>query len=272
MSTEKLGSGRSIQGVTELMTGKQVEDDSTAAGTIGIISGDLARFSDFSTCLLSLIRPVTARIVWVRGMDVCGNLNRVIKDMRGDWLFLLGDDHTFAPETLVNLLAHLERDDVDAVVPLCLKKQAPFEPVVYGASKVNPEDGLTYFQQAVLGEHGLHPIHAAGTAGMLIKREVLEDLPRPIFETSQGMQNEDLILCRKIRERREEKFPGTGSGMWCDVDTRIGHIGVFPVYPLWQGDRYGTIMDLGNGHFTPLFAMNPEEAPDLDVLIADPAA
>lgn len=257
--------------MAELLTGKPVEDESTAAGTIGIISADLARFSDFSTCLLSLIRPVTERIVWVRGMDVCGNLNRIIADMRGDHLFLLGDDHTFAPDTLVRLLQHLEDPDIDAVVPLCLKKQAPFEPVVYGSSAVNPDDGLTYFQQANLPEHGLVEVHAAGTAGMLLKKEVLLDLPRPVFETSQGMQNEDLILCRKIRERRE-RLGLPGSGIYCDVDVRIGHIGVFPIYPLWQGDRYGTIMDLGNGHFTPLFAMDPEDAPELDALIADEAS
>lgn len=271
VSTEKLGSGRSVQGITELITGKDVEDDSTAAGTIGIISSDLARFSDFSTCLLSLIRPTTARIVWVRGMDVCGNLNRVIKDMRGDWLWLLGDDHTFAPETLIQLLQHLERDDVDAVVPLCMKKQAPFEPVVYRSSHVSPQDGLTYYQVADLPQHGLVPIHAAGTAGMLIRRSVLDDLPNPVFETSQGMQNEDLILCRKIRERRE-RLGLAGSGIWCDVDTRIGHIGIFPIYPLWQGDRYGTIMDLGNGHFTPLFAMDPDaDGIDLDATLESEA-
>lgn len=257
-SSEPIGSGRSLEGMGEFMSGRPVGDESQAAGTIGIISGDLARFSDFSTCLLSLIRPVTARIVWVRGMDVCSNLNRIIKDMRGDWLLLLGDDHTFNPDMLMNLISILEREEVDAVVPLCLKKQAPFEPVVYGSSQVGP-DGLTYFQVAELPEHGVVEVHAAGTAGMLLKTEVLRDLPEPVFETSHGMQNEDLILCRKIRERRE-RLGLPGSGIYCDVDQRMGHIGVFPIYPMWQGDgRYGTIMDLGNGHFTPLFAMDPEK-------------
>ena len=100
------------------------------------------------------------------------------------------------------------------------------------------------------------------------EREVLDDLPNPIFETSQGMQNEDLILCRKIRERRE-RLGLDGTGIYCDVDVRIGHIGVFPIYPMWQGDRYGTLMDLGNGHFTPLFAMDPEGVPDLDETLAE---
>lgn len=271
----KLGSGRSMQGMAEFLSGIAADDDSTAAGTIGIISSDLARFSDFSTCLLSLIRPTTERIVWVRGMDVCGNLNRIIKDMRGDHLFLLGDDHTFEPGILVKLLEHLERPEVDAVVPLVMKKQAPFEPVVYSSSVVNPDDGLTYYQHAELPEHGLIQLHAAGSAGMLIKREVLKDILQhdpPVFMTTDGMQNEDLHLCRKIRERRE-RLGLEGSGIWCDVDTRMGHIGVFAIYPFWQGDgRYGTIMDLGNGHFTPLFAVDPGDDPELDTPLLDDAA
>lgn len=263
-TAERLGSGISVQGMAERKSGLPIEDDSTAAGTIGIISADLARFSDFSTCLLALIRPTTARIAWVRGMDVTGNLNRIIEEMRGDWLWLLGDDHTFAPETLMNLLVHLEREEVDAVVPLVMKKQAPFEPVVYGSDEFNEKDGLTYYHQAELPEHGLTQAYAAGSAGMLIKRSVLDDIREqdpPVFITTGGMQNEDLHLCRKIRERRQRlDLPGTG--IYCDVDVRMGHIGIFPIYPMWQGDKYGTIMDLGNGHFTPLFAMDGSEGMD----------
>jgi hypothetical protein len=220
---------------------------SQAAGTIGVISQPLSRYTDFTIALISLMRPASAKWVWRQGMDVTSNYNGLVNDMAGDWLWIMGDDHTFPPDILLNLIAH----DVDVVVPLCLKKMAPFDPVVYEGEEVNKEDGLTYHQVARLPRDELVEIHAAGTAGMLIRRHVFEALSRPVFETSHGMQNEDLLFCKKVRE--------AGFKIYCDTSQKMGHIGTFGVYPVWQGDRFGPMLDLGNGEFTPIFAFTAEE-------------
>jgi len=93
---------------------------------------------------------------------------------------------------------------------------------------------------------------------------IKERLPdEPVFTTSPGIQNEDLLFCKKVRETID---PETGEPfkIWCDVDTRMGHISVFGVYPMWQGRRYGAALDLGGGQFTPMFAFTDDELAELE--------
>lgn len=216
------------------------------AGTIGVSSRFALTYVDFSGAFLRLIRPADTTIVWPQGPDVTGQFNFIADNMTGDWLWIMGDDHVFEATLLIDLLAL----DLDVVVPLCLKKQAPFEPVVYRGVE-RDEDGRNWYQPAVLPQSGVCEVHAAGSAGMLIRKRVLDELPRPIFQTTGAQQDEDLVLCEKIRD--------AGFKIHCSVDQRLGHLGFFGVYPMWQGDRYGTYLDLGNGQGTPLFAFEPGE-------------
>lgn len=235
--------------VAPTLTRKRTPDD-FPPGTIGIISGILARFSEFTVSILNLTKPPGCRITWAQGVNLTTNYNALIDQLEGEWLWLMGDDHVFHPDILIGLL---ERD-VDVVVPLCLKKFAPFEPVVYGHESGPDENGHMLFHEADLPESGMIEIHAAGSAGMLIRRPVLEALAaldRPIFETTDGIQNEDLILCQKIRE--------AGFKIHCDVDQKLGHIGIFGVWPLWQGDGFGTLLGLGGGQVTPLWRIRSQE-------------
>ena len=179
----------------------------------------LARYTDFWLSDKALIRPATTKFLNRQGMDVTGNYNGLVEQMEGDWLWIMGDDHTFAPDILVNLLAH----EVDVVVPLVLKKDAPFDPVVYEGEEGSDEaTGLPFHRVARLPQSGLHEIYAAGSAGMLIRRHVLDALERPVFETSHGVQNEDLLFCRKVRE--------AGFSIWCDVDQPRTYWGVVVAY------------------------------------------
>lgn len=232
------------------MLGKQ-GTESQASGTIGLVSQPLARFTDFWMSFMALVRPASTRFAFRQGMDVTGNYNGLVDDMAGDTLWIMGDDHTFAPDIYVNLLAH----DVDVVVPLVLKKDAPFDPVVYEGEELD-EQGRTLHQVARLPQSGLVEIHAAGSAGMLISKRVLDALERPVFTTSDGMQNEDLLFCRKVRE--------AGFKIWCDVDQKMGHIGIHTAYPLWQGERWGSILDLGNGQFSPFFGISDDDLSEME--------
>jgi hypothetical protein len=208
-----------------------------AGGTIGVLSGDLTRYSDFVLALMHQTLPPGSKMVWTRGADVVGNMNQMVRGMVGEWLWILGDDHVFDGNLLQRLLVH----DVDVVVPLCLKRLPPYDPVVYSHQN---EDGL-YVGYTDLPAHGLVPVHAAGSAGMLVKRYVFDALTEPMFESHGGL-NEDLTFCAKVRE--------AGFQIWCDVDSTIGHIGQVSVWPKWhEGEGEWQIMlHLGNGEIMPM--------------------
>jgi len=244
------------------MVGIEPGEASTAAGTIGLCTQQLARYTDFWLADKALIRPATTKFLNRQGMDVTGNYNGLVEGMEGDWLWILGDDHTFAPDILVNLLAH----DVDVVVPLVLKKDAPFDPVVYESEEgVDEATGLPFHRVARLPQTGLHEIYAAGSAGMLIRKHVFDALERPVFTTSHGVQNEDLLFCRKVRE--------AGFKIYCDVDQKMGHIGIHTVYPLWTGERWGSIVDFGNGQLSPFFGITEAEIAEMErEIVSEPAA
>src|SRR5262245_35175940 len=85
-------------------------------GTIGVMSGELLRFASFGVALSWMQKPAKATMVWKFGNDLVGNANALCREMVGDWLFIMGDDHTFFPDVLMRLLQH----DVDIVVPICM--------------------------------------------------------------------------------------------------------------------------------------------------------
>lgn len=202
------------------------------AGTIGVLSSDLARYSDFALALMHTIKPDGTKLAWMRGVDVVSNMNTmVIASMQGEWLWILGDDHVFDPDTLMRLLAH----DVDVVVPLCLKRSPPYDPVVY----LEQNELGEYVGAHDLPEHGLHKIWAAGSAGMLVKRRVFEALEWPPFATEGGGLNEDLTFCKRVRE--------AGFDIHVDVDVPIGHISQMSVWPRFEEGEWQIGLNLGSG-------------------------
>jgi hypothetical protein len=204
-------------------------------GTIGVISSDLARYADFSVALMHQHTPPGSKLIWTKGADVVGNMNRLVAGMEGDWLWILGDDHVFAPGLLLGLLAH----DVDVVVPLCLKRTPPYDPVVYESQNEAGE----YVACMDLPEHGLVEVHACGSAGMLVRRHVLDAITDPVFESYGGL-NEDLTFCAKIRD--------AGFTIHCDVDAWLGHIGLVSIWPQYRDGEWQVQLDLGNGEMMPV--------------------
>lgn len=204
-------------------------------GTIGVLSGGRTTEPDFAVALMHQQLPVGTKMLWTKGVDVVGNMNSLVRGMDGDWLWILGDDHVFDPDLLQRLLAH----DLDVVVPLCLKRAPPYDPVVYSHQN---EDGA-YVGFVDLPRRGLAEIHAAGSAGMLVRRHVLETIGDPVFESHGGM-NEDLTFCAKVRE--------AGFRIWVDVDSRLGHIGQAAVWPAWRNGEWQIELHVGNGQVVPL--------------------
>jgi len=204
------------------------------SGTIGVMSGELCH-ADFALSLMHQQTPPGTKLVWTKGIDIVGNMNSLVRKMEGEWLWVLGTDHVMSFDLLARLLEH----DVDVVVPLCLKRSPPYDPVVY--SHQNSKDEYVGYND--LPEHGLVPIHAAGSAGMLIRRHVLEAFEDPVFESHGGL-NEDLSFCAKVRD--------AGFSIWCDVEAHLGHIGQISVWPTWRNDEQAIDLHLGNGEIMPI--------------------
>lgn len=216
--------------------GKQV----VQSGTVGVISGDLSRYSMFSMCLINLLAysgELVSHFDWLIGSNITGNCNELARRMQGDWLWMIGDDHAFMPNILEQLVLH----DVDVVAPLCLQRASPFPHVVYSGEDTSGDvEQGTHILYRDLPSSGLHEVYAVGGAGLLVKRHVLEAIGEPYFETF-GKQNEDLEFCRKIRN--------AGFKIHVDCDALLGHIGNMIIWPVWNNEvGWGIRLQTGSDH------------------------
>ncbi len=196
-------------------------------GLIGVIAQDAARFSTFAASLTALTVPPGSAIKWVMGHSIAASRNELVRDLLSldgaDWLFLLDDDHAFDSDLLVSLL----EVDVDIVVPLCLTRAPPYQPVVFTGWH---DDEHVLRDRLDLNDHpdgGILPIHSGGTAGIVIRRRVLEALEEPWFEVGKAVSTEigeDVYFHDKARE--------AGFQAWCDLDTPLGHATVATIWPI----------------------------------------
>lgn len=205
------------------------------SGTIGVLSGDVCH-SDFAVALAHHQTPPGAKLIWTKSVDVVGNMNSMVRAMEGEWLWVMGSDHVMDFDLLQKLIRH----QVDVVVPVCLKRSPPYDPVVYS----HQNDEGHYVGYTDLPTSGLHRVHAAGSAGMLISRRVLDAIEDPWFESHGGL-NEDLTFCGKARD--------AGFEIWCDTEALLGHISQISVWPELRPDgEWGITLHLGNGEKMPL--------------------
>jgi len=198
--------------------------ESCPPGLIGIVCGEQSRWAHFTLSIARLMKPQGSVTIAEPGLDItrqCNTLVGMVRQTSAEWLWLMGDDHVFDPDILFRLLKH----DVDVVVPNVLQRSAPFYPVVY--EKIREEDGH-HMIKFDLPEHGLHEVFAAGSAGMLIRRRVIEALPAEPFQRWGHLQNEDLEFCRLTRE--------AGFKIYVDVDTPMGHVGTMVTWPRFDSE------------------------------------
>jgi len=204
---------------------------------VGLAIGDTTRYPEFWLSLIGTQAhlPKGTQLLINQGLSVVLNWNTICRKMTGDWLWMLGDDHLWPPEQLRNLLDW----EVDVVVPLVWKRTPPFQLVIY--SHQEADGGYVPIAAPDLPGEGLVEVHAAGTAGMLIRKHVLDAIGDPWFETAGEQQNEDLELCRKIRE--------AGFKVHADVGQWMGHLTRTTLWPSRNTDgEWGLDLDFGQGH------------------------
>lgn len=208
-------------------------------GTIIIPIPGQMRYPQFTYSLATLRQPDDTALHIIASASVAENINAAIREMHGQWVWICGDDHVFSPDLLMRLL---DREE-DIVAPVCYTRVPPFTPVIYRDEGTKVVAGREYPAYERVGLHelpqsGLVEVDAVGSAGLLVRKHVLDTIGDPWFAYSEGaIVNEDLEFCRRAREH--------GYRVHVDTGLRLGHIGNYVIWPEHRGTRSGFLIDLG---------------------------
>lgn len=182
---------------------------------VGAPCGKTPVCDGFYECFYALQIPEGSIRRRARGGSVPRNLNQLVAwalEEHCTHLFIVEDDSTFAPDTVLRLLAH----DKPVVAGLCLARHPPFRPYVY--SEFVPAEGLR-FRPLCADDHGLIRVAATGVGGILIRTDVFRKLSQPYFEIKYANGQEygqDILYGQKLIE--------AGIEVYCDLDVPIWHV------------------------------------------------
>jgi len=232
---------------------------------VAVPTSEIGRFMMFTMSLAGTLQPVGSRIHAAASVNVTENLNTIIREMTPTeaTCWILGDDHVWPADTLMVLLRTLdEHPEIDILVPLVMKRNPPWVPVLYHLlpGEFN-EDGIQLvrtFDAREIPEDGVFEVDAAGSAGMLVRREALDLMGDPWFHSTPDsagrnvILNEDITFCLRARELGLRVFATTGA--------TLGHLGIYNVRPVRQEGRWGAMTEFSTAddQFRELFMPLPE--------------
>ncbi len=131
------------------------------------------------------------------------------REGKADYILFLDDDMVvFDNDLFTNLIKH----DKDFVVPLFFQKQRPHMPCIFSEHK---HGSGVYYKHITDYKKGLIEVDAAGFGCVLMKTEMLENMPEPFFEYKGGL-GEDIYFCIKAKQ--------AGYKLYCDTTLEVGHI------------------------------------------------
>jgi hypothetical protein len=189
-------------------------------GTIGILTGRGPACDALQTWLDRDV-PLSVQRVRVPGNQIAWQRNYIVEQMRPYDTFLLFADADCVPPrgALARLLSHA---DVGVVGALNVERVAPFH--VCAVKSLEP---FTRYQVEEFPAHDrtLRPVVSVGTGFMLIRRAVLNALPKPWFrcgQVSPDLLAEDLDFCLRAAQ--------VGFPVFLDPAVRPGHETKVTVY------------------------------------------
>jgi hypothetical protein len=150
--------------------------------------------------------------------------------MTGDWVWILGDDHTFNADLLLRLLDR----KVDVVMPIVPRRDFPFVPIMMHGPWI--EDKMRRYSWTDLPTTGLYQLpnqDLTGQAGALLRKPVLDKLGDPWFEGGKltpGRILEDMYFIRRLHDM--------GEPILIDCDQTMGHIANLNIVPQRYGGRW----------------------------------
>jgi glycosyltransferase involved in cell wall biosynthesis len=200
-----------------------------APGTVIIPAASLARYAEFWISVESLVVPYGTKLISVRGADIPYQLNESIRNMSGEWIFILGDDHTFDPDLLLKLLDR----QADVVIPIVPRRDPPFVPVLMHGPIAPHMARYNWSELPISGTFQLPKWDSAGQAGAVIRKSVLDKLGDPWFEGGKltpGRLMEDMYFIQRLHEL---DIPIT-----IDCDQVMTHIANITVKPFRHEGRW----------------------------------
>ena len=220
-------------------------------GCVALPTSEIGRFMLFTMSLTGTQQPSGSRLHAAASASVTENTNSIIRDMlpTEKWVWLLGDDHVWPGDTLQCLLATMDaHPEIDILVPLVTKRNPPWHLVLYHVPEgERNEDGIQLLKAldwTEVPESGVFEVEAAGSAGMLIRAEVLDALGDPWFYSTpntdgkQVILNEDVTFCIRAREE--------GFRVFATADVVLGHLGIFNVRPMKRDGRWGALTEFSS--------------------------
>ena len=215
---------------------QHISDTGYEPGTIVVAAASLARYSEFWLCIEALQVPHGTRLIASRGADFVHQFNEGIRRMTGEWVFILGDDHTFNADILLKLLSR----NLDCVLPVVPRRDFPFVPCLMHGPLAPKMRRYSWRDLPVKGLYQLPKGDSGGQAGALVKKSILDKLGDPWFEGGKltpGRILEDMYFVKRLHDLNVDIF--------VDCDQVMGHIANIAVTPQrYEGHWYA-------GHITP---------------------
>jgi hypothetical protein len=215
--------------------------------TLVIPTSEIGRFVLFTLALAGTVKPDNSLVSMQCSASVTENLNSALRQLHPDHqtVWIMGDDHVWDSSVLMDMLRIMdENPEVDILVPLVVKRNPPWHPVIVQSLGQTSDEGIPMFETVKweeIPEKGLLEIDAAGSAGMLIKRWVVDELEPPWFYSTPStngrtaLLNEDFTFCTYAKT--------IGARIFCTADVVIGHLGVFNVRPLFRNGQWGALTE-----------------------------
>ena len=214
-----------------------------APGAIALISGDQPRFHALQASLLGVEVPKGTQYFHASSCNPAKNCNIVVemllKDPELRWLWIMGDDHCFEKDALLRLLDR----DVDCVVPLTPRRMWPHATVLLKEFEPKADKHEWYAWDEIAEFDSIFPVAACGSAGLLVRRHVFEQLPRrPWFRV--GFLGAD-----ELGEDLEFTYDCNAAGLtvYCDPTVPMGHLSYVSFYPYRKDGKLGVAANM-NGH------------------------
>ena len=162
-------------------------------GTVGVLVGPLVRYRAVFTSLEALQVPKGTKLIYAEGVDIARNCNMLVENMKGHWLWVMGDDHRFKPDLLMALLNR----KVEIVAPTVCRRGKPFSTVAWKTAIVGGFENENHTCASLNKEYpngGMIEVPATGSAGMLIRKWVFDSIPKPFFGYTRHT-SEDVGFC-----------------------------------------------------------------------------
>lgn len=226
---------------------------STLPGCVALPTSEIGRFMLFTISLTGTIQPHGSRLHAAASANVIENTNSIIRDLLDDdaWVWLIGDDHVWPTDTLMVMLGVMDkRPDIDILVPLVVRRNPPWHLVLYHELVGKKDDDGTqllrpYSWPEIPPMGTTFEVDAAGSAGMLIRRHVLDAIGDPWLNSTtdkegrQVVMNEDITFCLKARHEH-------GFKVWATTEAMMGHLGIFNVRPMFKDGRWGAMTEFSS--------------------------